>query len=452
MAAGMTNGFWAAFTRLAVRRPVLIAAVFFVCLWGVLAVAEESATAPAVLNVRVGVDAEGQTRVVFDTDARPDFVLTALPDARLAVTIRGAAFVAAGGEGAGLAPNWLADGETARLRLSEPALPVRSFVMRPNGDTPHYRLVIDLGAVAPEAYAAVAEAEAVPAAMPLTAPRATPDAMPGATPDATSGADTRRASAIPQPSIKPRAPAPKPPAAARAARSGRTVVIDPGHGGYDPGASGASGLREEAATLAAARALRTILQARGYTVVLTRDEDSFVALGERVEIARRAHADLFLSLHADAHEDPGLRGASVYTLSDQRAGRMAHEMKSGGDFVLYDVALSEEERDVGDILFDIASAETRNASGRLAATLVSELSGRVPMVNNTHRKGSLAVLLSPDVPAVLVEMAFISNPDDEANLGSERWRRRTMTTLADGIDAYFGERVAAVDEDGAADG
>ena len=448
--AAAWSGLWGALTRLAAHRPVVVAAVFFVGLWAVLATAEEAATAPRVLDVRTGVDARGQTRIVFDTDERPDFAVSALDGEVLRVTIRNAAFDTPGGEGTGIVPNWLAGEGGADLRLSGPALPVRAFVLPPAGDVSHYRLVIDLEAVSADEYAG-AIANDRQSAPTLLAPEPNPDE------DAAVAAN-----AVPQPSLKPRGgitsaatPAARPEApapSARMARAAHTIVIDPGHGGYDPGASGPAGTKEEAITLSAALTLRTVLQARGYEVVLTREDDSFVELDERVEIARRAHADLFLSLHADAHDDPDVRGASVYTLSDKRAGRMAREIKSGGDFVFYDVALSEEERDVGDILFDIASAETRNASGRLAATLVDELSGRVPMVNNTHRKGSLRVLLSPDVPAVLVEMAFISNPSDEANLTSKRWRRRAMTSVADGIDAYFGERVAQAGADGAAGG
>ena len=446
---GLATGLGAAFAGLAVRRPVLIAAVFFIGLWAVLATAEEAATEPTVLAVRLGVDAEGQTRVVFDADVRPDFVVTPLADGTLAVTIRGADFVQGGGTGTGAVTGWLSDAQTATLRLAEPSLPVRSFVLPPSGGVAHYRLVIDLDAASEAAFASAAregatrEAADRPADAPALAASPEPDAPAGVPAPRLKPAPVRTAEAAPAERPVRRTP--------RAERAARTVVIDPGHGGYDPGASGPNGLKEEAITLDAALILRTVLQARGYAVVLTREEDSFVPLDERVEIARRAHADLFLSLHADAHDDAGVRGASVYTLSDQRADRFARELKSDGDFALYDVALSEEERDVGDILFDIASTETRNASGRLAATLVDELSGRLPMVNNTHRKGSLRVLLSPDVPAVLVEMAFISNPEDEANLGSKRWRRRAMTAVADGIDAYFGEQVAMA-EDGAAGG
>ena len=426
---------WSGLLALSRSRAVVAFAAFLVTLWAVLATAEEGVSAPAILDVRLGVDAEGQTRIVFDADARPDYAVSARADGTIAVSIRDAAFTAPGGRGTGLIAGWQAAGPVATLTLTEPALPVRSFVLAPSGDAAQHRLVIDL--------ASATEAEFAAAAVPGAPVTVEAPAAPSSVADVTLLA--------PQPSLKPaRLAEPARPTAL--GRGTKTVVLDPGHGGFDPGASGPAGTREEAVTLEAALALRTVLQARGYEVVLTRDADRFVELNERVEIARRAQADLFLSLHADAHEDPSLRGASVYTLSDKRAGRMAREMKSSGDFALYDVALSEEERDVGDILFDIASAETRNASGRLAATLVDELSGRVPMVNNTHRKGSLAVLLSPDVPAVLVEMAFISNAEDEANLTSPRWRRRAMTAVADGIDAYFGAQVTLADEEGRAGG
>ena len=435
--------------RVAAARPSLVAASLVIGLYGALSAAEPPVTAPAVEAVRLGVDAAGRTRVVLDMDARPAFALAPTQGDRLAVRVTGARFAAPRGAGLGVVEGYAADGQTLTLRLAAPALPVRSFVLEPAGDVPHWRLVIDLDRVAPAVFAAAV----TPAAVPEPSPA--PEAAPSLAAKAEADRDVLAALAepvVPSPSLKPRvargaalAAAPEPEAdrrPARARRRERVVVIDPGHGGHDPGASGPNGHTEEDANLAAAEALRTILQARGYSVELTREDDSYVGLAERIERARGARADLFLSLHADGLDDASVRGASVYTLSEERAGNMARELRTEGDFDVYQVSLGEEERDVGDILFDLASTSTRNESARLASLLVTELSGEVSMLRNSHRKKSLRVLLSPDVPAVLVEMGFISNAEDERNLTDARWRRRTMGALADGIDAYFAEQVA----------
>lgn len=425
--------------RAATSRPALVLAVLTIGLWAVLAAAQEGLSSPRVEAVRLGVDAEGQTRIVLDMDARPVFAITPRADASgapsLAVRVDGASFAGTDGVGLGAVAGYAAEGEVLTLALDGAALPVRSFVIPPKGEVARHRLVIDVDAVEPEVFAEAAR-----------------DAGGDAAPAPGRLAEADPAGLAPPPSLKPDRP--KAPIA-RADRPGaraKIVVVDPGHGGHDPGASGPNGLHEEEATLAAAETLRTVLTARGYEVILTREDDSFVPLGERIERARAAHADLFLSLHADAHGDPRVRGASVYTLSEKRSARMARELKGSGDFAVYDVTLSDDEADVGDILFDLAASTTRNESGRLAAALVDELSGAIPMVGNTHRRASLKVLLSPDVPAVLVEMAFVSNPEDEANLRSARWRRRAMGAVADGIDGYFGERVAVSVEAAAAGG
>ena len=428
--------------RVAAARPTLIAASLTIGLYGVLSAAEPEATAPAVEAVRLGVDAAGQTRIVLDMDAQPDFAITPRGTNRLLVRVAGARFAADAAAGAtGLVQSVRTAPQQLTVTLASPALPVRSFVLPPAGDVDHWRLVIDLDTVDAATFAA-----AVPGVP--DSPRTQPAVR--SEPDAPAPASVAEL-IPPSPRLKPPAPAAetvaRPARTARAARRERVIVIDPGHGGHDPGASGQGSMTEEDANLAAALALRTILTARGYAVELTRDDDSYVGLAERIERARAASADLFLSLHADGLEDKDVRGASVYTLSEERAGNMARELRGEGDFAVYQVSLDEEERDVGDILFDLASTTTRNESARFASLLVSELDGEVPMLRNSHRKKSLRVLLSPDVPAVLLEMGFMSNPQDEANLSSARWRRRAMGAVADGIDAYFAERVAAVPRD-----
>jgi N-acetylmuramoyl-L-alanine amidase len=231
-------------------------------------------------------------------------------------------------------------------------------------------------------------------------------------------------------------PLPRP----KSAGAPRIVVIDPGHGGHDPGAIGASGLFEKHVTLAAARDIRTALTASGnYKVVLTRNRDTYVRLRDRIAIARRAGADLFLSVHADALRDREVRGLSVYTLSetasDAEAAQLAErENKSG---VLNGMDLSAESPEVTDILIDLVQRETQNRSIRLASLLIEELRAESLLLPNTHRFAGFAVLKAPDVPSVLIEMGFLSNRADERLLGTTAYRKQLAGAVAEAVHAYF---------------
>lgn len=233
-----------------------------------------------------------------------------------------------------------------------------------------------------------------------------------------------------------------------------TVVIDPGHGGADPGAQGQSGTYEKHVTLSAALKLAEILKEKGrYEVVLTRSGDAKIRPDAREELAREAGADLFISLHADAIGEAQIRGGSVYTLSEQGSARSAKIAKSEGNYQVYNLNAAQFGEVVGGILLDKAQDKTNTASSRFAETLIDNLAGKTPLLNRTHRTGDLRVLLAPDVPAVLFEMAFISNAKDEANLNSAVWRTRAMTAVAEAIDDYFdeygGQRFAATRAAGA---
>lgn len=223
------------------------------------------------------------------------------------------------------------------------------------------------------------------------------------------------------------------------------VVIDAGHGGDDPGAPGQNGAWEKDVTLAAAQELAELLKAGGrYEVVLTRDADAELGrdkrtdLDKRIELAREAKADLFVSLHADAHNQKSVRGTSVYTLSDKGTKRSARESRGRGDFHnVYDLDIADHPPEVGGILYDLAQRTTMTESSKFADYLIRNLAETTPLLNNTHRTADYRVLLAPDVPAVLLELGFLSNKKDEANLTSKVWRKRTMTAVAGAIDNYF---------------
>ncbi|KAF0178428.1 MAG: N-acetylmuramoyl-L-alanine amidase [Hyphomonadaceae bacterium] len=247
---------------------------------------------------------------------------------------------------------------------------------------------------------------------------------------------TASAPARPAPVVHTSQPAPQPTQPPLIRSADRVIVIDAGHGGKDPGAHGAAGTREKEVVLAAALALRDQLQARGgYRVVLTRDTDVFIPLEQRVAIARRERADLFVSLHADSHPDARASGASVYTLSD-RGGARARSLMEGQD---WDVDLGDAPRDarVQNILVDLTQRETTGRSAEFAQNLIGELGREAPLLRNTHRSAGFFVLLAPDVPAVLLELGFLTHSGDETRLANTATRRRMMVAVADSIDVYF---------------
>jgi N-acetylmuramoyl-L-alanine amidase len=229
------------------------------------------------------------------------------------------------------------------------------------------------------------------------------------------------------------------PAAARPRGAKPVIVIDAGHGGRDPGAIGPTGVYEKTVALASARELQRLLLATGrYEVVMTRADDTFLPLEERVRRARAARADLFVSLHADSGQSPELEGATVYTLSE--AGeRRARSMMDAQDWV---IAASDQPRagEVNDILVDLAQRETNNQSALFARGLLGELAPVGPLLRNSHREAAFFVLLAPDVPAVLLEMGFLTNAEDERRLKDAGFRSRQMRAVRNAINAYFDQR------------
>ena len=216
----------------------------------------------------------------------------------------------------------------------------------------------------------------------------------------------------------------------------RVIVIDPGHGGRDPGAIGAKKVREEYVTLKAALELRKQLLKTGkYKVVLTRSKDTYVDLEKRLLIARKARADLFISLHADSLSKRSIRGASVYTLAD-RAQKRGQNITQTQNWIL-DVDLAAHSDPVANILVDLAQRSTLSKSDEFADILIPNLKKQTVLLGNTHRQGNIYVLLAPDVPAVLLEMGFISNKKDEALLNSAKHRKKLMKTVTKSINSYF---------------
>ncbi len=350
-----------------------------------------------VLRVRFGGDAE-RTRIVVDMERTArGRIQESGEQGRVVLSLSGvSAGQGASGRGLGLVRAYEMRGAGAgaelRLDLAGGAEVERRFLLPPGDGVAHYRYVIDLKATDA---AAATRAERNPPRQTVAAPQ------------------TRRERPL--------------------------IVIDAGHGGHDPGTLGGR-VNESAVTLQAARALKDELERiGGYRVMLTRAADVYVTRPRRVAMAREAGADLFISLHADFGADQTTRGASIYTLSEQGATRAVRQVTRQDDWHA-DLRLPGRDPSVDRILLDMTQRVTQNRSAQAARILLTHLeaSGH-PMLNRSHRDANFEVLLAPDVPALLLEMGFMTNPDDEQLLTDERGRTRLMRAVAQGIDRYFAQ-------------
>jgi N-acetylmuramoyl-L-alanine amidase len=220
-----------------------------------------------------------------------------------------------------------------------------------------------------------------------------------------------------------------------------TIALDPGHGGEDPGAIGATGTREKDIVLAVAKKLKARLEALPNTrVMLTRDGDYFVPLGRRVEKARQVQADLFVSIHADAFIESRARGSSVFVLSEKGASSTAARWlatdQNKADMI-GGVNLARHDRQLASVLFDLSTTAQINDSLKLGKAVLGEIGG----INRLHKAGveqaGFAVLKAPDIPSILVETAFISNPEEEAKLKDEDYQEQLANAITKGIKRYF---------------
>jgi len=390
-----------------------ILAVFAVAIAAALALASPVWAGAGVTDLRVGQHPD-KVRFVLDLTDRVDFFVFQLPDPyRIVVDLPQVAFdLPDDGRSRRVGPitGWrhgLFEPGTSRVVIDATApMAVKSaFILPPSGSNGH-RLVLDLVPTDRESFLV------------------------------TSNESVAKRVALRAPSLQAPVPVPVP---ERSADQRRVIVIDPGHGGVDPGALGHQH-HEKDIVLAAAKTLARRLEQTGrYKVVLTRDRDVFVRLRDRLAIARKAGADLFMSLHADSIDDNSLRGLSVYTLSETASDDEAAELAASENKVdiIAGIDLSDQAPEVTDILIDLAQRRTKNLSARLASYVVEEMGGVTPLLKRPHRFAGFAVLKAPDVPSVLVEMGFLSNPVDHKNLHSGAFRDRIAEGLARSIDNYF---------------
>jgi N-acetylmuramoyl-L-alanine amidase len=224
------------------------------------------------------------------------------------------------------------------------------------------------------------------------------------------------------------------------------VVVDPGHGGIDTGAHGGGGVLEKDVTIAFGVALGRLLEAGGrYRVVYTRKDDSYISLGDRVAIARRSNADLFVSIHANSFPGGSVRGAIVYTASDKASDKMAAALADteNQSDVLAGIDVNAADSDyVKDILIDLTRRETRNFGVVFARNLIKELGKSTRMFKVPHQEASFKVLEAPDVPSALIELGYLTNPNDAKLMVTGAWQDKTAAAILKAIDDYFRTRVA----------
>ncbi|UDF02237.1 N-acetylmuramoyl-L-alanine amidase [Asticcacaulis sp. AND118] len=367
----------------------------------------EAASSGDVVNVRLG-GAPGQTRLVIDLQSSvKGELLSRDGDAQRAVLGLSGAEVgsALAGQGQGLIKGWRLDTTAGmtRLRLdfAGNARIARRFLLPPADGIGTYRYVIDVVPADAPAAPVQAAAKAVADTAPI------PPALRGEIAD------------------KPRT-------------GKKIIVVDAGHGGHDPGARGASSWEKDV-NLAAAKALKARLEATGrYKVIMTRDTDVYVDKVARVRIARNANADLFISLHSDSGPNAATKGASIYTLSDSGTERAARNAMNRGDWAL---PTGATDKTVGRILIDLTQRATKNRSATFAELMLDNLDGTLPLLKSSHRQAGFVVLLAADVPAVLLEMGFITNAEDEKRLNDSGDRNRMASQVVKAIDAYFANDV-----------
>jgi len=226
------------------------------------------------------------------------------------------------------------------------------------------------------------------------------------------------------------------------------VVLDPGHGGIDNGTQSASGVAEKTLVLEFALALRDQMEKGGkYRVVMTRADDTFIPLNDRVKIARAQSAALFVSIHADAlpRGEGDAQGATIYTLSDKASDAEAQRLADAENKAdaIGGVNLTEEPTEVADILIDLAQRETKTFSNRFARTLMREMKSATRLHKNPLKSAGFRVLKAPDVPSVLIELGYVSNKGDLKQLVSEQWRTKTVGAVSQAIDSFFARRLVS---------
>lgn len=421
-----------------------------------VAAAAATSGAPVASDARLAGDVV-HTRFILDLDQTVTFRTFTLTDPyRVVVDLPEVNFrvpPGTGAQGRGLVKAFryglvLPGGSRIVLDLSGPARIVNSYVLNPaNGQPP--RLVLELEEVDRASFlqslGSDAQLELKPT-IAATAPIVPTAPVAAIVPSAPQVAPVVAAIPKPMPGPVPAQPRAQPQASTPAADKRPVVVIDPGHGGVDNGTQMGSET-EKSLVLGFALALRQSLEKSGKCrVVMTRDDDTFIPLADRVRIARNQSAALFVSIHADAlpRSEGDAQGATIYTLSDKASDAEAQKLADAENRAdaIGGVKLAEEPTDVADILIDLVQRETRTFSNRFAHLLMSEVKNSMRLHKHPLKSAGFMVLKAPDVPSVLVELGYVSNKDDLEHLVSDTWRSKAVASMAQAIDIFLTKRLA----------
>ena len=383
--------------------------------WGQLCLSASSAQASGISSMRIG-QGVGNVRIVFDADRKFDYKVFLLNSPKRLVVDTFNVPVSSKIEKQQDKNNLLSaprlgtvgvDGTRIVFDLKKPVIVKKAFMLAPQSNF-GWRFVVDVAIASEREFASKVGSKYA---------LSTENSFAGSYSSSKSNKSEK----------------------ARPSNKKKIVVLDPGHGGKDPGAIGYSGVYEKNITLAMAKEMKVILEKEGYKVYLTRSTDVFIPLRDRVKIARKYNADLFMSLHADSAVNRSAKGLSVYTLSetasDKEAAALA-ERENKVDIVA-GLNLMEHSKEVPDILINLAQRETMNRSSEFAGFMVQEMRKSVQLKDNTHRFAGFAVLKAPDVPSVLLEMGYLSNRTEERLLKQKSYRKKLAVSTSKAVEKYF---------------
>ena len=392
-------------------RQVLATAVIFCCAFS----AADSAAASGITSMRIG-QGVGSVRIVFDADRKFDYKVFLLNEPKRLVIDTFDVKVSPEIEKYVDKNNLVtktrlgsvgADGIRIVFDLQKPAIVKKAFMLAPQSNF-GWRFVIDVSIASEREFSSKVGSKYA---------LSNENSFAGSYSSSSSKSSSK----------------------AKTVNKKKIIVLDPGHGGKDPGAIGYSGVYEKNITLAMAKELKVILEKEGYKVHLTRSTDIFIPLRDRVKIARKYNADLFMSIHADSAVNRSAKGLSVYTLSetasDKEAAALA-ERENKAD-VVAGLNLLEHSKEVSDILINLAQRETMNRSSEFASFMVQEMRKSVKLRDNTHRFAGFAVLKAPDVPSVLLEMGYLSNRTEERLLKQKDYRLKLAVSTSKAVEKYF---------------
>ena len=392
-------------------RQVLATAVIFCCAFS----AADSAAASGITSMRIG-QGVGSVRIVFDADRKFDYKVFLLNEPKRLVIDTFDVKVSPEIEKYVDKNNLVtktrlgsvgADGIRIVFDLQKPAIVKKAFMLAPQSNF-GWRFVIDVSIASEREFSSKVGSKYA---------LSNENSFAGSYSSSSSKSSSK----------------------AKTVNKKKIIVLDPGHGGKDPGAIGYSGVYEKNITLAMAKELKVILEKEGYKVHLTRSTDIFIPLRDRVKIARKYNADLFMSIHADSAVNRSAKGLSVYTLSETASDKEAAalgERENKAD-VVAGLNLLEHSKEVSDILINLAQRETMNRSSEFASFMVQEMRKSVKLRDNTHRFAGFAVLKAPDVPSVLLEMGYLSNRTEERLLKQKDYRRKLAVSTSKAVEKYF---------------